>query len=379
VPLGQIFKIYSSLPLSGPDANHSAAVVNAVNLVIDQQTEGGTLCDGVLKIEYQALDNTTDAGTVDPLREQDNAYQINADADAMAVIGPLDSDTARVSVPILNQGSVVMVSPSAVDVGLTKPYAPSEPLVYYPTGKRSFMRLVPTLDLQGSAAAAWARSLGMSKAFIVDDEEQYGRGPSDAFAQVAAQAGVQVVGRERIDAQASNLADIVTKLTRAGADLVYFGGANAQKAGVLLKQMNADSVQARFMGTQNIMAETFAEAAGEDALRQGAYATSAVIEDDRLPAKGQQFLKDYESRFNIQPEMAAIYGYEAASVVLAAAQQVCQKDRVALLDAMFATRNFDGVLGQWSFNANGDTNLIAISGNQFSNATWTSTGQLALP
>ena len=67
------------------------------------------------------------------------------------------------------------------------------------------------------------------------------------------------------------------------------------------------------------------------------------------------------------------------SVVLAAAQQVCQKDRVALLDAMFATRDFDGVLGQWSFDANGDTNLIAISGNQFTNATWTSTGQLAVP
>ena len=36
----------------------------------------------------------------------------------------------------------------------------------------------------------------------------------------------------------------------------------------------------------------------------------------------------------------------------------------AILDAVFATKDFDGVLGKWSFDANGDTSLTAMSGSQ---------------
>jgi branched-chain amino acid transport system substrate-binding protein len=54
----------------------------------------------------------------------------------------------------------------------------------------------------------------------------------------------------------------------------------------------------------------------------------------------------------------AIYGYEAAAVVLEAIKSVGKKDREAIRKAVVATKNFDkGVLGKWSFDANGDTTL----------------------
>jgi branched-chain amino acid transport system substrate-binding protein len=51
-------------------------------------------------------------------------------------------------------------------------------------------------------------------------------------------------------------------------------------------------------------------------------------------------------------------------VALAAIQRVGKKDRDAIRDAIFATRNFEGALGVWSFTESGDTTATTMSGRQ---------------
>ena len=59
----------------------------------------------------------------------------------------------------------------------------------------------------------------------------------------------------------------------------------------------------------------------------------------------------------------AIYGYEATRVVLAAIAKAGQKadDRSTVRELIMATMDFDGVLGKWSFDGNGDKMPLAIS------------------
>jgi branched-chain amino acid transport system substrate-binding protein len=44
-------------------------------------------------------------------------------------------------------------------------------------------------------------------------------------------------------------------------------------------------------------------------------------------------------------------------VILQAVEHVGRVDRAAITEAAFATRDFDGLLGRWSFDANGDIDL----------------------
>ena len=44
-------------------------------------------------------------------------------------------------------------------------------------------------------------------------------------------------------------------------------------------------------------------------------------------------------------------------MILGAIERVTRHDRSAVTDAAFATRDFDGALGRWSFDANGDIDL----------------------
>jgi branched-chain amino acid transport system substrate-binding protein len=44
-------------------------------------------------------------------------------------------------------------------------------------------------------------------------------------------------------------------------------------------------------------------------------------------------------------------------VILQAIERAGRADRAAITEAAFMTRDFDGVLGRWSFDANGDIDL----------------------
>ena len=373
---GQMFRIYSSLPLTGQEAAQSKSIVNAINLAIEQKTAGGLLCNGAFKIDYVSLDDADPAtGNWAMEKEQANAYKAVGDADAMAYIGPFDSGAAQVSMPILNKGSIAIVNPAADYIGLTKPYAPSDPDVYFEMGKRNFMRLAPPMDLQGAAAVRLAKVFTGTRVFVVDDAEQYGRGPSDAFIAAAPKAGLTVVGRESVSAKADNLPFIASKILINKADLIYYGGSDPLKAAAFLQEARAEKIGAAFIGTSNLMSTAFTDAAGD--LAQGVYATSFGLPPEQLSARGLAFEQDYEAHYGSKPDIYALTGYEAASIIISAAGTVCQKDRVALLDAMFNTLDFDGVLGKWSFDANGDISVHPFVGNRFDKGTWVITGPLA--
>ena len=80
-----------------------------------------------------------------------------------------------------------MISPANTYPGLTKPGKgePNEPDMYYPSGKRNYARVVPADDLQGAVAANWAKQLGATKVYILDDTELYGHGIAVVFAETA--------------------------------------------------------------------------------------------------------------------------------------------------------------------------------------------------
>src|SRR5207248_997050 len=130
-------------------------------------------------------------------------------------------------------------------------------------------------------------------------------------------------------------------------DLVYIGGITQNNAGQLVKDMKSVGLNAKFMGPDGINETAFIDAAGKDNA-EGVYSTTGGLGEKDLGPKGQDFYKKYRAKFNNEPEAYAIYGYEAASVAVSAIDKAATNDRAAVRDAVFATKDFDGVLGKWS-------------------------------
>ena len=177
-------KIVSSLPRTGSSKGQTDTIVNAMKMALD---EVGMKVGGAT-IVYEDMDDATPArGAWDAGKEAENANKAVADADVMVYVGTFNSGAAKVAIPILNRANLVMISPANTYPGLTKPGKgePNEPDVYYPGGKRNYARVVPADDLQGAVGANWAKQIGATKVYILDDTELYGHGIAVVFAETA--------------------------------------------------------------------------------------------------------------------------------------------------------------------------------------------------
>lgn len=365
---GGTIKVVSDLPMTGSSLGQTQTIVNAITQAFAEKNNQA--CGGKYTIEYQAFDDASAAlGKWDPDVVTQNAKTYAADKSIVAVIGTFNSGAAKLMIPILNPENLVMVSPANTYPGLTKPGKgeAGEPDTYYPNGTRNYSRVVPADDLQGAVAAQWAKDLGASKVYILDDQELYGKGVADVFDKTANEIGLTVLGHEGIDGKAADYKALATKIKDAGPDLVYFGGITQNNAGQLVKDIRNVGFEGIFMGPDGIAEEAFIEAAGDAA--DGVYTTFGGVPPDALEGKSAEWRDTYKAKFGANPEVYTIYGYVAATVLMDTFERICAAggdptNREVVRKAVFETKDFDSILGKFSIDANGDTTITTMSGSQ---------------
>jgi branched-chain amino acid transport system substrate-binding protein len=362
-------EIWSSLPRQGSNKAQTDTVVNAIKMAIDEV--GGKV--GGYTITFSDKDDSTAAtGQWDEATEIKNANDAVANGNVIAYIGTFNSGAAKLSIPILCKAGIVMTSPANTYPGLTKAGKgeANEPDVYYPDGcTRNYTRVVPADDLQGRAGALWASQLGVTKAYVLDDTQLYGKGIADVFAAEAPGFGVEVLGRDGIDGKATDYKALAEKVKATSPELVYYGGITQNNAGQLWRDLRDAMPDVKLMGPDGIFEGEWLEAAGEAA--EGSYITFGGVPPDQLTGAGKTFVDAYTAKYPDAPaEAYTAYGYEAGTVILAALERAAATNpadvtalKAAMIKEVFATKDYAGVLGTWSFNAEGDTSLTDMSGN----------------
>jgi branched-chain amino acid transport system substrate-binding protein len=362
---GDTLTIYSSMPLQGPHRDQAQSIINAEKLALEEA--GGKAGD--YKVNFASRDDATagesDAPGWSPGRTADNAAKAAQDSRTIGYLGEFDSGASAVSIPITNEAGFVQMSPASTAVGLTKPIAGAdvgEPEKFYPSGERTFARLVPADDVQASGAARWARELGARKAFLVDDKSVEGQGLVEQFGEAAEHVGLDVAGRKGMDPRAEEYRELAREIAEEGPDLVYFGGGVESNASRLWRDLNAAVPRARLMGSARLLSPDFYERLGEESART--YLTSATQDPSRLPARGQRFLRDYRREFGEEPDPYAAYGHAAMSLLLDAIRRAgdSANERGEIVEQVFDTRGFKSAVGTFSLDEGGDTTLKRIAG-----------------
>ena len=358
--------IVSSLPHTGSANAQTTSMVNGIRMAIDE-VEGKVTLGGVEhKIVYEDWDDASpERGQWDPAVEGANADKAIRDGDVLVYIGTYNSGAAKIAMPKLSEAGLAMISPANTWPGLTKPGVgeANEPAAYRKSPLINYFRVVPADDIQGAVGAAWAKELGAKKIFILHDRELYGQGIAKMFRLNAEKLGMDVVGFEGIDGKTGNYKSLINKLRTQQPDLVYFGGTTETGAGQLAKDMAAGGLSAKLMGPDAFFNSALLTSAGPGVLENRVFVTFGGVPPERQTGKGKAFVDGYRTRYKVEPEGYAIYAYEAAKVAIAAITKAGKKDRAAVLAALTATKDFDGALGTWSFDANGDTTLKTISGS----------------
>lgn len=363
--------VYSSLPRQGTSTEQTNTLVEQIRNTLDGQKIGN------FTIKYFDLDDSSAAnmGDWDGAVEQSNANKAAADPDAMVYIGTYNSGAAKLSIPILNQACLVMISPSNTYPGLTKAVEgvtePGEPDIYYPAGYRSYTRVITTDDKQGAAGAEWAKRLGATKVYVLDDTQVYGKGLARAFALWANKIGLEVLSAnkssEGFDAKATDYNALAQKIKSSGANFIYVGSITGQNTGKLWKDLRAAMPDVKIMSGDGVFEKSWYEGTGTAG--NGTYLTFGGVGPDQLTGAGKTWFEEYKAAHGGNfPATYTAYGNAAATVALEALKKANTNDRYEVLKAVMGTTDLETVLGKMSFDANGDTKLIALTGYQVESA-----------
>jgi branched-chain amino acid transport system substrate-binding protein len=350
--------IYSSLPLQGASRPQSEDVIKGEKLALKEH--GGKA--GGKTIKYVSLDDATAAaGKWDAGQTKANARKAAQDDSTIAYLGEFNSGASANSIPTLNEAGILQVSPSNTQYGLTKKgtgASPGEPEKYYPTGKRTYGRVVPIDTIQGAAMAQYMKDEGVKKVYLLDDKEVYGQGVAANTKEAAQKQGIQIAGEDGWDGKAANYRALASKIKSSGADAIFMGGIIDNNGAQLAKDLNAANPDAKLFGPDGMAIDTYTENVPA-AVQAKSYLTAPTVSPDELPPAGQKFYKDFEAAYGkkeIDVSPYAVYGYEAMDVVLDAIDKA-GGDRQKTIDAFFATKDKSSVLGTYSIDKDGDTTL----------------------
>lgn len=359
-----VLKIASTLPRTGSAQGQTDTIVNGIRLAMDEYNNE---LFGQKLVHVDMDDATAAQGQWDAGKEADNARQAISDKNVMVVIGPYNSGASKVSQPLLNEAGLLQISPAATWPGLTKAVpgddASGEPGIYRKSGKVTFCRVCPTDFVQGPLSAVFAKEKGYKSVYVLDDKELYGAGIAGLFKKKCEELGLRVLGHESIIPKQSNYKALLKGIKEKNPDLIYFGGTSQSSAPQVAIDMKGEGLKCALMVPDGCYEKAFIDAAGADLFKElTCYATIGGLDPSELKGAGAEFVKKYKEKFKKDPEAYAVYGYEAAKVFLEAAKAVGRKDRDAIRDAVLGTKDFDkGAIGKWSFDADGDTTLKALT------------------
>lgn len=324
----KVLTISTDLPLQGSSFDSNDSTNKAIALYLKQIKYKV----GKYTVKLKIYDNATATkGSWDDAKCASNAQAHVANKSEVAVMGTYNSGCAKIIIPILNQapgGAMLMVSNANTNPGLTKTWDPGEPDVFYPKGIRNYARVCTTDDVQGSAAAQFAKSIGVKRVYVLNDTQTYGQGVAQAFTAEAKKIGLTVLSSgaygEGWDAKQSSYEALFTKIKDLKPEMVYIGGIFDNNGGQLVKdkvKVLGDNTAVKLMGPDGFTGYPDFNKMPE---AQGTYLTFAGLSTELLlknapNGAGAKFIKAYKKEYKVDPIGSyPIYGVAAIQVILEA-------------------------------------------------------------
>ena len=361
---GKTLTIYASATLRGASRVSGAAVVDGARLALAQI--GGHVGD--YRIALKVLDDATvQRGGWDPGQTTLNARVAVLDPTTIGYVGEVNSGASAISIPPLNRAGIPQVSPTSTALGLTSggPGAfPGEPQKYYPTGVRTFARVVPNDSVQAMAQVRLQQTMGCRTTYVLDDGEVDGAAAARTFEVAAVRDGIKLAGIQAFPRNATNYKPLALSVAQTHPDCVLISADTESGAVPLTEQLAATMPNVQLFGSAGLAETTYADPSQGGLplwVDPRVMITAPTLGPAQYPAGARTFATAYERRFG-QVEPDSIFGYEAMSLLLNAVERATDGGtqpavRSEVRTALFDTRDRHSVLGTYSIDHNGDTTL----------------------
>jgi len=257
----------------------------------------------------------------------------------VAIIGPVISGTSNVAAPICNKEQIPMITPTGTAVEITKAGEYISRVCFLDSYQGTVMARYAVENLQAKTAAV-----------LYDVASDYSIGMKDVFVEVFTECGGEIIETVSYTSGDADFSAQLTKIKAANPDVIYLP-AYYNDDSLVLRQAQGLGINATFLGGDGWDAQELIDSAGVAA--EGCLFTTHYSASDPSTIV-QNFLQDYQDKYEKFPIVFAPLGYDAAMLLADAIDRADSLDSEKIKDAINATKNFPGVTGQLSLNEDGD-------------------------
>ena len=323
------------LVVSGPNQTLGVDSRNGIEIAIDDA--GGKILGHTIKFDGEDGGCSAEGG-------QTAGTKLAADSTIVAVIGTSCSSEARAAEPLLSKAGFVTISPSNTAPDLTAAGNANN----YP----GYLRTAHNDLVQGAIAAQYAYTAGkITVAATINDGSLYADQLQKVFCDSFKQLGGTCTDQLAIDPNQTDMSSVLASIAAHKPQMLYFP--IFLPAGALIIQQVRTSSDPNFnsillMGADGLFSPDVTKGAGDYV--EGFHVSSPVVTGPAYDA----FVAKYKAKFGTGPiSTFNAHAYDAFNIVKAAIEKVAVKNadgsltigRQALRDAMYATSNFQGLIG----------------------------------
>ena len=316
--------------MTGNEATFGTSSDKGIQLAITEANAAGGVHGRQLKVSV--LD---DEGK--PEQAATAATKLIASDHVTALLGEVASTRSKFMAPKAQQAKVPMISPSSTNAEVTK------------KGDYIF-RACFIDDFQGYVMAKFAHdNLKLKKVAILRDvRNNYSVGLADVFKGIFTKMGGTITADESFSQGDVDFRAQLTKIKQTSPEGIfvpaYYGD-----VGLIAKQKVEAGVTVPLLGSDGWDSERLVEIGG--AALEGSYFSNHYSVDDPSPAI-QEYVTKFKKAYGSIPDSLSAQAYDAAGMLVDAMKRAKDLSGPSIRDALAATKNYRGVTGDITLDAN---------------------------
>ena len=321
-------------PLTGPAASYGEVTKNGFSIALDEINKAGGIAGQPVEVVYE----DSKCNGKDALTAATKLVQVDK---VDYLLGAMCSSEVLAALPVTeNKPMIFMGQGSSPDI----------------TGKgKYFFRTWPSDALSG-VALAQKLVPQYKKIAIVSEKTDYALALGKTFSGEATKLGAEIVANETFISNETDFKPILAKIKTLNPDLLFINPQTGQGAARIAEQ-------ARNMGISAQFAVYFM--AGDEFVKSGKAVNGTLILDvpslDSKNPKAAKYAEIYKAKFgSMNYPLAGAQMYDYLYLLKTAIEKV-GNDTPAIQKYLKGMDKYDGAIGSFSFDENGDVIGIGFS------------------
>jgi branched-chain amino acid transport system substrate-binding protein len=315
--------------LTGAGAGYGEAITNGLKLANKEIN-----AEGKVKIELLTEDS---AGKQEQALSA--AQKLMNSENVSVIIGPTLSTEMKVVGPEADLNGVPIIGTSTTADGIPQ------------IGDYVFRNSIPeTVAIPASVKKAVEAFDVKKVAILYGNDDVFTKSGYDTMKKVAEDMGLEILTTETFQKGQADYNAQLTKIKGTNPDLILCSALYNEGA-VIMNQARKMGITVPFVGGNGFNSPEVIKIAGDSA--NGLIVATPWF-GGKQDEKVQGFVEKYKAEYGKEPDQFAAQAYDALYILAAAIEKAGSDDRDAIRDALAETKGFEGILGEMSFDEEGD-------------------------